>query len=466
MLDFQHLSVTWSSRLAFALLLATGVAAPALAQTAKDPGVRGGAAGAGGPLPGLVGKDLKLFEATAIRFNEVDSVSGTIDDRTNTATQITGAGLGPSFNGNDCVLCHIQPAIGGGSPAKNPQIRVATLDGAKNTIPPFILVNGPTREARFVKTANGTPDGSVHDLFVITGRTDATQNGQTCTATQPNFPQQLALNNVIFRIPISIFGDGQIENTPDVNLTNDVAAIASFAEGDGITTGVFNLSGNDATITRFGWKAQNKSLLMFAGEAYNVEQGVSNDLFPNERVDLGDCMFNTLPEDTLNNVAVTNTNFQPSNFSSDIINFTLFMRLTAAPTPVAATATTTMGEAAFVTVGCDLCHIPTHVTGSSDYTNQSFVTYSPFSDIALHDMGTGLADGVTQGGANGTMFRTAPLWGVGQRIFFLHDGRTSNIVTAIEDHMSSGSEANTVISNFNALSAQNQQALVDFLRSL
>jgi CxxC motif-containing protein (DUF1111 family) len=94
------------------------------------------------------------------------------------------------------------------------------------------------------------------------------------------------------------------------------------------------------------------------------------------------------------------------------------------------------------------------------------VTYNPFSDFAVHNMGSGLADGVTQGAATGNQFRTAPLWGVGQRIFFLHDGRANDLVTAIEDHASQGSEANTVIQNFNMLSQANQQALVDFLRSL
>jgi CxxC motif-containing protein (DUF1111 family) len=452
-------------KVGLAVLLACGVAAPALAQT--DPGVRGGAADAGGPLPGLTGLDLQLFQAAAIRFNEVDSVSGTIDDRTNTATQITGAGLGPSFNGNDCVLCHIQPAIGGGGPAKNPQIRVATLDGAKNTIPPFITVNGPTREARFIKTANGAPDGSVHDLFVITGRTDATQNGTTCTATQPNFPQQLALNNVIFRIPISVFGDGLVENTPDINLINDSAAMASSDSELGITPGVFNISGNDATITKFGWKAQNKSLLMFAGEAYNVEQGVSNELFTNERIDTADCQFNATPEDTLNEVAVNNTNFAASNFSSDIENFAVFMRLIGPPTPAAQSNADVNGDILFQEVGCVNCHIGHHTTAASPFSNQSFVTYTPLSDFALHDMGTLLEDQVSQGNANGTQFRTAPLWGVGQRIFLLHDGRTTNLLTAIEDHMSSGSEATTVIEIFNEDASETQeQEILDFVRSL
>jgi CxxC motif-containing protein (DUF1111 family) len=81
-------------------------------------------------------------------------------------------------------------------------------------------------------------------------------------------------------------------------------------------------------------------------------------------------------------------------------------------------------------------------------------------------MGTGLNDNVGQGGAGGDQFRSSPLWGLGQRRFFLHDGRTANLITAITQHASSGSEANTVIANFNALSATNKQNLLNFLRSL
>jgi len=99
-------------------------------------------------------------------------------------------------------------------------------------------------------------------------------------------------------------------------------------------------------------------------------------------------------------------------------------------------------------------------------SNQSNVTFQPFSDFALHSMGDGLADGVSQGNANGSQFRTAPLWGVGQRIFFLHDGRTNDLYVAIRQHASRGSEANGVIQNFHLLSLTDQQALLNYLRSL
>jgi len=91
---------------------------------------------------------------------------------------------------------------------------------------------------------------------------------------------------------------------------------------------------------------------------------------------------------------------------------------------------------------------------------------APFSDFALHQMGRGLADGISQGNAAGDEFRTAPLWGVGQRIFFLHDGRTNDLLQAITAHASQGSEANTVIANFGMLSASDKQALLNYLRSL
>ena len=477
--------MTCSSSSALALLMGAAVIAasgPSFAQSPSaangvfDPGVRGGAPGAGGPLPGLgditvnpaAVPEVQFFKAALARFGEVDSVlppgtPGHIVDAP--PGRLDGGGLGPTFNGNSCEQCHSFPAAGGASGTVNPQVALATLDSANNTVPSFITTSGPVREARFINVpGTNTPDGGVHDLYVISGRKDAAG----CTARQPNFNQALNQGNVIFRIPISIFGDGLVEGTPDNVLVAD-SANAPGASANGISTGVFNHSGNDGTITRFGWKAQNKSLLMFAGEAYNVEQGVTSELFPNERDTTADCQFNQLPEDAT--VISTATPTTPSGFafsdlSSDIVNFGVFSRFLAAPTPAASTSTTTLGRSQFINVGCASCHVTTHKTGQSIYTAQSGVSFAPYSDYALHDMGNGLADQISQGQADGDQFRTAPLWGVGQRVFFLHDGRTSNIVKAIEDHASSGSEANPVIQNFNNLSASNQQAIIYFLRSL
>jgi CxxC motif-containing protein (DUF1111 family) len=449
------------------LALAAITVSPLAAQT--DPGPRPGPAGAGSFYPTLNSNEQAFFNQAFLRFQEVDSVSGGI-------TGESGLGLGPTFNGNSCAQCHGQPTIGGASPGllspqnsiPNPQVALATLDGASNSVPTFITTTGPVLEARFIKTSTGALDGGVHDLYTITGRLDATG----CSLAQPDFPTALSTNNVIFRTPTPLFGLGLVEATPDATLQANLAATQSARAALKIG-GVFNTSANDGTITRFGWKAQNKSLLMFAGEAYNVEQGVSNETFPNERGVVPGCAFNGSPEDSTNllNQNASSPNFgttigTESEMSSDVVNFAAFMRLSAPPTPAASTPSTQNGATQFNTIGCNLCHSPTLTTGTSIFTGMSNVTYSPFSDFALHNMGTGLADGIHQGSASPNQFRTAPLWGLGQRLFLLHDGRTSDLIEAIQAHSSSGSEATMVVKKFNALNPTNMQDLLNFLRSL
>jgi CxxC motif-containing protein (DUF1111 family) len=440
--------------LIIAALFLTGMA---FAQT--DPGVRGGPAGAGGALSGLNATELAFFSSARARFQEVDSVSGTIAGE-------NGVGLGPGFNSNSCSSCHAQPTVGGTSPAVNPQIAVAHDAGARNTIPSFISSTSPAREARFVNNPDGTPDGGVHDLFTIAGRSDAVG----CTLAQPDFATQVANNNIIFRIPTPTFGAGLIENTADATLEANLAGNGAIKALLGIS-GHLNRSGNDGTVTRFGWKAQNKSLVIFAGEAYNVEQGVSNEVFPNERNAVAGCVFNGTPEDTTNLTNTFNSGSSASDYGSDTVNFAGFMRLAAAPAPAAgATATAqasiNRGHQLFTLIGCATCHTEQLTTTLSAFTNQSNVTFSPFSDIAVHSMGTGLQDRVSQGNANGRQFRSAPLWGVGQRIFFLHDGRTTDLLAAIQAHESTGSEANTVEEIFDILTPSQKQDILNFLRSL
>jgi CxxC motif-containing protein (DUF1111 family) len=411
----------------------------------NDPGVRGGAPGAGGPLPGLSQKELNFFNAAKNVFTEIETVA---------------AGLGPRFNLDSCGGCHSQPSVGGSSPENNPQVQAATAQGAKNKVPPFISPTGPIREARFVKNPNGTPDGGVHALFVITGRGDA----PGCNIQQPNFAAALAAKNVVFRVPTPTFGLGLVEAVPDSGLEAALAANAQQKQSLGIS-GRFNLNANDGTISRLGWKAQNKSLLIFSGEAYNVEMGVTNDAFPNERETDPDCQFNETPESATNLKVATPSASPASDYSQDIVNFTEFMRMLAPPKPIDS-ASASSGQQVFANIGCQACHIQSQRTGKSAMTGQSNVNFQPFSDFALHDMGSGLADGVSQGNARGSEFRTAPLWGLGQRIFFLHDGRTNDLAAAILQHASNGSEANAVIQNYNMLKSSDKQSLLNFLRSL
>jgi CxxC motif-containing protein (DUF1111 family) len=279
--------------------------------------------------------------------------------------------------------------------------------------------------------------------------------------------QEIAQGNVSFRIPTPLFGLGLVENTPDLALEANLTANQAAKSMLGIK-GSFNISGNDGTILRFGWKAQDKSLLMFAGEAYNVEIGVSNELFPNERSAVPGCVFNPGPKDATNILSPTNNSTQgtASEMSSDIVNFAAFMRLTAPAAQGPQTASTQSGQAMFGKIGCVLCHSDTLTTGTSIFTGMGNETYHPYSDFALHHMGQGLADGVTQGTAGPDQFRTAPLWGVGQRMFFLHDGRTADLLAAIRSHSGQGSEANAVVQTFNALTPAQIQDILNFLRSL
>lgn len=445
---FRFTPVQLAGMTAIMLLASAYFACNASAQQPHDPGVRGGPPGVGGPLPGLGPPELAFFNAALAVFQEVDSVSG---------------GLGPRFNADSCAACHAQPAVGGTSPAVNPQVAVATSGGAQNAVPSFITLDGPVREARFVNATapagehdrqdthgNGEQgrevlDGGVHDLYTITGRTDA----PGCTLAQPDFATELAKNNVIFRIPTPLFGLGLVEDVPDSTLQANAQPGAHF-----------NHSGNDGTITKFGWKAQNKSLMIFAMEAYNVEQGVTNSGFPNERDDTPGCQFNETPEDSFKLASSSPPSGSPaSDFLPDVENFDAFMRLSAPPTPAPDTSSTINGRQTFTSIGCGTCHVQKQTTYGG-------IDFFPYSDFALHSMGNGLADGIIQGNAAGDEFRTAPLWGIGQRLFFLHDGRTNDLLQAIQSHASQGSEANAVIGKFNALPAPSRQDILNFLRSL
>ncbi|HEX2710970.1 MAG TPA: di-heme oxidoredictase family protein, partial [Candidatus Acidoferrales bacterium] len=372
------------------------LAGAAFAQS--DPGVRPGSPGAGGPLPGMTTDEVAFFNGAREVFKEVDSVSGTIE---------SGSGLGPRFNSRSCAFCHAQPDVGGTSPFTNPQMADATADGATNTIPSFIQLHGPVREARFIRNPDGTPDGGVHDLFTITGRSDAKNRTNvqgvltSCNIAQPDFATALAQNNVIFRIPTPIFGLGLVELTSDTTLINNSTNPNNANFG---ISGVFNRSGNDGTITRVGWKAQNKSLLIFATEAYNVEQGVTNEGFPQEREENPNCQFNALPEDTTNLTPRSpSTGSNAADFSSDVVDFAAFMRLSAPPTPVAFSLSAARGERTFEAIGCALCHVESQQTvgQSSLPSGQGKKTFRPFSDFKTHNMGAGLADHVTQGAADG-----------------------------------------------------------------
>ena len=459
------------------------LAGTALAQT--DPGVQSGNRGTGAALSSVLSNSpsgiLSFFTDGQTRFQEVEAVSNS-----------TNVGLGPRFNSNSCSSCHAQPTIGGTGAATNPQFQFTSNGVAPgNTMPSFITATGPTLEARFpfFFNSNGSvnynsPNGGVETLFTVTGRSDAGTCNSATALPQPSFATAVAENNVIFRIPTPTFGAGLIENLDDSTLLSN--QVKNLNNNFGIS-GTFNHNGNDGTISRFGWKAQNKSLHIFAGEAYNVEMGISNLLFPQDRPLPGEdgaggtgqtglvstCLNLSgggYPEDA------SNPGSTGAAILDDVSAFANFMRLLAPPPTgsvvlngsTVSASTIATGASLFVSTGCSVCHNPTPGTTQPSNVTSSLnkVAVNAYSDIEIHNMGTLLADNVSQGGAGGSQFRTAPLWGLGQRIFLLHDGRTTNLVTAIQDHASHNSEATIVEEQFFELSTTQQQDVLDFLRSL
>jgi CxxC motif-containing protein (DUF1111 family) len=279
-----------------------------------------------------------------------------------------------------------------------------------------------------------------------------------------------------------------VENIPDTILTANLAANAQQKAALGIS-GHLNTNGNDGRVARYGWKAQNVSLLLFSGEAYNVEMGITNELFQTERDLNTSCQTDTTPNDTTGSENIAGVD----GFLSDIEQFAIYMRFLGAPVPSTTApggaASIQRGAAAFSSVGCSMCHTPSLKTANTTVAALANKTVNLYSDLALHHMGPTLADNVIQGAAGADEFRTAPLWGVGQRVYFLHDGRTNDLLQAIQLHAGGGggrsnnaavtanwggngstnfapSEANRVIANFNNLSSASQQDVLNFLRSL
>jgi CxxC motif-containing protein (DUF1111 family) len=512
------------------------VSVPAFAQT--DPGIRGGFNNTAGmlqyrgikiPPPPLISphpstgatitaNELASFQEGILRAGQLEATCnecamitegtpvtnrGELDP---TFPQFTtnSNGLGARHNADQCFGCHAQPTLGGSGgflvpnpgpqgtftplPPENPMFRLFPLRfGKRNVVPSFQLQFGPIREVRFVYQVDAQgnfirdkdgyliPDGGVKQLWVAKGfNNDPTIS--RCSLNQPDFEKQVGQRNVAFRIPLQMTGLGLIESIQDREILARFNATANQRKALGIG-GRPNRSGNNGTITRFGWKAQNMSITMFAGEAYSVEMGISNELFPIATEEDPECQgakaepndVTRMEENDRENQAFKN----PVHILADWMQFQLLMRFTDGPKPAPQSASAQRGEAVFSSIGCALCHTPQMQT--APIMNSAVLQNRPvrmFSDLMLHRMGPGLADAISQGQAGPDEFRTTPLWGVGQRMFFLHDGRTNDLMQAILAHSSNAgggypaSEANGVISNFNALQPSDKQAILDFLRSL
>jgi CxxC motif-containing protein (DUF1111 family) len=363
----------------------------------------------GDPFPNITTVQRALFDAGKAEFLQIENIN---------------TGLGPVFNGRSCVQCHNGPAPGGSSPITVTRIGTIT-NGTFDALSRF---GGGLLQAFGI----GPAEGSTH-------------------AFRPERPPRDA-TIVVRRRSTAIFGLGLVDATPDATFV--ALAQTQAARNDG-TAGraafVDDLLAGMRTVGKFGWKAQVPSLQQFAADAYLNELGITNPLFPTENCPSGDCnelQFN--PRPGLN------------DGGEGVQKLTEFMALLAAPPRGAANVDTIAGEAVFNRTGCNACHVASLQTGSNPNPALDRVTYSPYSDFLLHDMGT-LGDGIEQGAANGREIRTAPLWGLRVMNTFLHDGRARTIEAAIAAHEGQGQASRD---RFNALNATDRTRLLAFLRSL
>jgi len=364
----------------------------------------------GDPLPGISPVEFEEFRLGLDDFLEVEDVE---------------EGLGPAFNGTSCGACHNVPAVGGAG-------TIAELRAAR-------------RNARGEFEALHESGETLFQLFSVPGH--------ACQAIVPDDATVFAR-----RVPIPLFGAGLVEAIPD----ETIVALADPIDrnGDGVSgraAAVVDLATGERRVGRFGWKAQHASLIAFAADAYRNEMGITNDLFAQElavgvsadRMKLCDPI--PEPEDVRD----------PRTQRRGIDNFTSFMKFLAPAERGDAGDRARAGEQVFAAIGCAACHVPQLSTGPS--TNPLFdrKPVRLFSDLLLHDIGTG--DGIQQGAAEPDEIRTPALWGLRLRRPLLHDGSAATPADAILRH---GREADLARRGFERLSPEDREALLAFLRSL
>jgi CxxC motif-containing protein (DUF1111 family) len=336
-------------------------------------------------------------------------------------------GLGPVFNQSSCVTCHggLQ-AVGGSS------TELTTRFGriVSNQFDPMVAFGGPTIQAQGIGKFNGV--NFVGEIV----------------------PVQATI--VAHRRTIPLFGLGLVDAIPGASI---MALAEHQASVSPLTAGVPSIATDpttgDSAIGKFGWKAQQPTLFDFAADATLNEIGLTTPVYPSENCPQGNCAI----------LAANPATHSPNQPSSLIQSFANFMTFNAPPTPPPSgppNPTIQTGQAIFVNIGCASCHQPTWQTGPSTSPALNNVTFAPYSDFLLHNMGT-LGDGIVQGSASGTEMRTAPLWGLRFEKTFLHDGRATTVSQAILDHAGQGAAASY---NFSTLTTTQKTQLLAFLNSL
>ena len=363
----------------------------------------------GTPLAGITPVEFEEFRLGLDDFLEVET---------------SEEGLGPAFNGTSCAVCHNIPTIGGAGTMA--ELRA----GRRNASGEF-------------ETLDDSGDTLFH-MFSVPGH-----------GCQPILPPDT--NVFARRVPIPLFGAGLVEAIPDETLR--ALADPNDRNGDGVSgraAEIIDIETGERRVGRFGWKSQHASLMTFGADAYRNEMGITNDLFPHEsafgipaeRMRLCDPFPD--PEDVRD----------PRSRRRGIDNFASFMRFLAPAGRGEVNEQTRAGEQVFAAIGCATCHVPTLETGPNANPLFNRKAVALFSDLLLHDVGTG--DGIKQGDAAPNEIRTPALWGLRLRRPLLHDG-TATLEEAIGRH---AREAELARRGFDKLSAVDRAALLAFLGSL
>jgi CxxC motif-containing protein (DUF1111 family) len=362
----------------------------------------------GDKLPALNTDETARFDAGKDAFEEEE----TAED-----------GLGPVFNDVSCAACHSVPATGGGSEK-------------------FVTRFGSTASGKFDPLSE--LGGSLIQAKGIGAAGNCTFNGEVV-------PQEA--NVSVHRRTPPLFGLGLVDALPESTFHYIARLEARFFPNEaGRPSIVFDIAKNRSAVGRFGWKGQNPTLFQFSGDAYLNEMGITNPEFPDENCPNGDCA----------SVAACNPRPDLNDDGGDVVAFADFMTLLAPPPRAKLTRQALAGRDVFSAVGCTHCHWSTFRTGRADSRSLSGITFHPYSDFMLHDMGS-LGDGIEQGGTKATEMRTPPLWGMQAVTAYLHDGRATTLADAILAHDGQGKRARD---RFAALKPDDQAALIAFLSSL
>jgi CxxC motif-containing protein (DUF1111 family) len=365
----------------------------------------------GSPLAGISSRELELFRLGREDFLEVETAA---------------EGLGPVFNGTSCAQCHNIPVVGGTGTMVEMRAGFRDEDGH----------------------FSAPPGGTLMHLFSVPPH--------TCQVSIGAIYEEA--NVIAHRISMPLFGAGLVEAIADETLL--ALADPEDRDGDGISgraAMVKDVATGRQRVGRFGWKAQQATLLAFAADAYINEMGITNDLFRNEVTAEADaarlhpCDGRPDPEDVRD----------PRTGLRGIDNFENFLRLLAPPPRAAMNEAAMRGESLFTDIGCSSCHVPQLRTAPNPNVVFDRKLVPLFSDLLLHDIGTG--DGIEQEAAKGEEIRTPSLWGLRFRRPLLHDGSASTIDQAIERHQG---EASRVVDRFTNLSKTQRAELIAFLKTL